>query len=152
RLPDTGRAEEDERPDGALGVLQAGPRAANSPGHRGDRIVLADDPTVEGFLHPRELLGLLLLELGERNPGPPGDDELDVLFADRLGSLPLVLVPLPLQVLLPMPEDFFLLAQRGGLLELLRLEVHVLLADDALQLLLDLLDLGRRRERHQAGP
>ena len=56
--------------------------------------------------------------------------------------LPLFLLPLPLHLLLAVLEDLFLLAERGGLLELLRLEVHVLLADDPLQLLLDLLDLG----------
>ena len=50
-----------------------------------------------------------------------------------------------------MLENLLLLAEGGGLLELLSLQVHVLLAPDPLQFLLDFLDLGRRRERHQAG-
>src|SRR3989442_12166074 len=50
-----------------------------------------------------------------------------------------------------MLEDLLLLAEGGGLLELLSLQVHVLLASDPLQFLLDFLDLGRGRERHQAG-
>ena len=70
---------------------------------------------------------------------------------DRLRPLALVLLPLALELFLAAAKDLFLLAQRGRLLELLRLEVHVLLADDPLQLLLDLLQLGRRRQRHEAG-
>src|SRR5216117_933757 len=77
-------------------------------------------------------------------------DELDVLLLDRLGPLALVLFPLALELLLAVPEDLLLLAERRGLLELLGLEVHVLLADDPLELLLDLFELGGWRQRHQA--
>ena len=70
---------------------------------------------------------------------------------DRLRALALVLLPLALQLFLACAQDLFLLAQGGRLLELLGLQVHVLLADDPLQLLLDLLDLGGRRQGHQAG-
>ena len=59
------------------------------------------------------------------------------------GPLPLVLLPLPLHLLFAAAEELLLLAERGGLLELLGLEVHVLLAHDPLDFLLELLDLGR---------
>ena len=105
---------------------------------------------MEGVLHPGQLLRLLLLELGERDAGPAGDDELDVLFLDRLRPLALVLLPLALELLVAVAKDLLLLAERGGLFELLRLEVHILLADHALELLLDLLELGRGGQRHEA--
>src|SRR5262249_58619369 len=134
------------------GVLQAGTGATDGARNRGDRVVLADDSSVEGFLHPGELLGLFLLELGQRDAGPAGHDELDVLFLDRLRPLAFVLLPLALELLVAVAEDFLLLTKRRGLLELLRLEIHVLLADHTLELLLDLLELGRRRQRHEASP
>ena len=151
-LADAGRAQEDERADRTLGVLEAGARAADGARDRNDRVVLADDPAVQGLLHAGELGRLLLLELRQRDAGPPRDDILDVVLADGLGALALVLLPLALQLFLAVPEQLLLLAEGGRLLELLRLEVHVLFADDALDLFLDLLDLGRRRERHEPGP
>jgi len=105
---------------------------------------------VEGILHTCELRRLLLFQLGERDTGPAGHDELDVLLLDRLCPLALVLLPLALELLLAVPEDLLLLAERRGLLEFLGLEVHVLLTDDPLELLLDLLELGGGRQRHQA--
>ena len=45
-LADAGGAQEDERADRALGVLEAGASAAHGPGDRGDRLLLADDPLV----------------------------------------------------------------------------------------------------------
>ena len=47
RLPDAGRAEEDERADRALRVLEAGAGAADGLGDDLDRLLLADDPLVE---------------------------------------------------------------------------------------------------------
>src|SRR5207237_9778828 len=147
-----GGAEEHERADVTLGVLQAGAGATDRARDGRDRVVLTDDPPVQSFFHAGELLGLLFLELGERDAGPAGDDELDVLFLDRLRPLALVLLPLALELLVAVAKDLLLLAQRGGLLELLRLEVHILLADHPLELFLDLLELGRWRERHEPGP
>src|SRR4029077_14333769 len=51
RLPDTRGAEEDERADRALRVLEAGPGPADGLRDRRDRLVLADDPVVERILH-----------------------------------------------------------------------------------------------------
>src|SRR5687768_4086336 len=122
RLADAGRSEEDERADRALRVLEAGARATDGAGDGFHRVVLADDATVEGVLHAGELGRLLLLELAERDAGPARDDELDVLLADRLGALALVLVPVALHLLFATTKNLFLLAKGRGLLELLRLE------------------------------
>src|SRR5262249_6516033 len=149
-LADAGRAEEYERADRALGVLQAGAGATDRARDGRDRVVLADDPAVKGFLHAGQLLGFLFFELGERDAGPAGHDELDVLFLDRLRALALILLPLALELFVAVAEHFLLFTEGRGLLELLRLEVHVLLADHALELFLDLLELGRRRQRHEA--
>src|SRR5438876_9379687 len=98
--------------------------------HGRHRVVLADDPPVERLFHARELLGLLLLELRQRDAGPARHDELDVLLLDRLGALALVLLPLALELLLAVPADLLLLAARRRLLDLLRLHVHSFLPGD----------------------
>ena len=67
---DTGRAEEDERADRPLRILEPGPGAPNGAGDSGDRVVLADDTAVERLFHAGQLLRLLLLELGERDASP----------------------------------------------------------------------------------
>src|SRR5437667_4043141 len=149
-LADAGGAEEDERAHWALGVLEAGTGAADGARHLFDGVVMADDPAVQRLFHARQLRRLLLLELAERDARPARDDELDVFFAHRLDALALVLLPVALHLLFAPAENLLLLAKRRGLLEFLGLEVHVLLADDALELLLDLLELGGRRQCHQA--
>ncbi len=63
-LPDAGRAEEDERADRPLRVLEPGTRAADGLGDDLDRLLLADDPAVEGVLHLEQALGLLLRRCG----------------------------------------------------------------------------------------
>ena len=59
-LADAGRAEEDERADRPVRVLQAGARAAQRVRDRRDRLVLADDALVQPLLHVDQLLGLAL--------------------------------------------------------------------------------------------
>ena len=49
-LAHTGRAEEDERPARALGVLEAGTGTADRPRQRVDRVLLADNPLVQILL------------------------------------------------------------------------------------------------------
>ena len=70
---------------------------------------------------------------------------------DGLGALALALVPLALHLLVAPAEQLLLLAKRRGLLELLGLEVHVLLAHHPLDFLAQLLDLGRRGQGHEPG-
>src|SRR5215468_1900800 len=151
RLAHAGGAEEHEGAHGSPAVLEAGPRAPDGARHRHHCVLLADDAAMESIFHAGELGGLLLLELGERDARPAGHDVFDVFLADGLGPLALALVPLALHLLVATAEELLLLAQRRGLLELLRLEVHVLLAHHPLHFLADFFDLGRGGQRHEAG-
>src|SRR4029077_12255536 len=54
-LADTGRAEEQERPDRPVFVRQTGPAAPDRPGHRADRLVLADHAAAYYVLHLDQL-------------------------------------------------------------------------------------------------
>ena len=63
-LPDAGRAQEDERADRALRVLEAGAGAADGLGDDLDRLLLADDAAVERLLHLEQPLRLLLRRCG----------------------------------------------------------------------------------------
>ena len=83
-LADAGRAEEQERADRPVGVLEAGARAAQRARHRADRLVLADHPLVQPLLHVHELLDLALHQAGDRDAGPLGDDLGDVLGVDHV--------------------------------------------------------------------
>ena len=81
-LADAGRAEEQERADRAIRILQAGARAAQRCGDRLDRLVLADDALVKTFLHVHELVDLALHQARDRDAGPLGDDFRDVFGVD----------------------------------------------------------------------
>src|SRR5207342_1922175 len=87
-------AEEDERSRRALGVLQAGTRAADGLRDDLDRRRLPDDALVELVLHAHELLRLGLGELEHRDAGPHRDDVGDLFLADR-GTLVVALAALP---------------------------------------------------------
>ena len=86
-LADAGRAEEQERADRAVGVGQAGPRAAQRVGDGLDGFLLADHAQVEALLHVDELLDLALDEPGDRDAGPLADDLGDLLDVDALGQV-----------------------------------------------------------------
>ncbi len=59
-LADARRAEEDERADRPVGILEPGAGAAKRVGDGLDRLVLADHALVEALLHVDQLLGLAL--------------------------------------------------------------------------------------------
>ena len=84
RLADAGRAEEDERADRPIGVLQAGARAAERVRDRGDRLVLTDDALVQALLQVDQLRGLRLEQPVDRDAGPAGDGGGDVVLVDLL--------------------------------------------------------------------
>ena len=84
RLADAGRAEEDERADRPVRVLQAGARAAERVRDRGDRLVLADDALVQALLHVDQLRGLAFEQPVDRDAGPAGDGRRDVVLVDLL--------------------------------------------------------------------
>src|SRR6185436_17360193 len=81
-LPDARRPEEDERPDGAVRVLDAGTGAEHGMRHRGDRLFLADDALMQVLLEAQELLALD--ELRDRDAGPARHHLGDVLLVDLL--------------------------------------------------------------------
>ena len=81
-LADAGRPQEDERADGPIRILQPGAGADDRLGHRGDRLVLADDALVQLFLQVQQLLHLAFQQLRHRDAGPAADDLGDVLLVD----------------------------------------------------------------------
>ena len=83
-LAHAGRAEEEERADRPVRVLQARARAAQRVGDRLDRLVLADHALVQALLHVHELLDLALHQPRDGDAGPLGHDLGDVLGVDVL--------------------------------------------------------------------
>src|SRR5882762_1326480 len=81
-LPHAGRSEEDERADGAIGVLQASARASDGVGDSADRLVLSNDPPCELALQLRQPLALALHHSRDGNSRPPGNDVSDILGGD----------------------------------------------------------------------
>src|SRR3954454_18868730 len=88
-LPDARGAEEDERANGSLGVLEARTCAAYSLGEVGYSLVLADNTGVQLAFHLQEALRLFARDAGQRDAGPHRDNLGDVLFGDvgDLGAL-----------------------------------------------------------------
>jgi hypothetical protein len=61
-LADAGWPQEDERPDRAVGVLQASPGAPDGVGDHFNGLVLPDDALVQAFFHAHQLLHFALQE------------------------------------------------------------------------------------------
>ncbi len=115
------------------------------------RLLLADDALVQLLLHADEPRGLGLGELEDRDARPHRDDVRDLLLADLgLLLLALVLAPALLELPLLLRELALLVAERRGLLELLRLDRAFLVRADALDLFLEL--AVARRGAHRADP
>ena len=149
-LPDAGRAEEDERAGRALRVLDPRARAADRLRDGDDRGLLADHALVELLLHADELLRLGLGELEDRDPRPHRDDVGDLVLADLRLLLVGLVAPALLELLLLLRELALLVAERRGLLELLRLDRRFLVGADGLDLLLELAVARRRGHRPDA--
>src|SRR5207344_992300 len=129
-LPDARGSEEDERARGSLGVLQASARAADRLADRRDRVLLADDPLVELVLHAEQLLGLLLGELEDGDAGPGGEHLGDLLLVHLGQDVHLARLPLAFATLALLDELALLVAQRRGLLEVLRVDRALLAETD----------------------
>ena len=139
-------------PAGRFGSLMPGARAADRLGDGGDRRLLADDALVQLVLHADELLRFGLGELEDRDAGPHRDDVGDLLLADLRALATLARGPLVLELLLLVGEAALLVAQVGGLLELLGVDRGLLLAPRRLDLLLEIAVHGRLRHRLDAHP
>ena len=83
-LADAGRAEEDERADRPVGILEPGAGAAKRVRDGLDRRVLADHALVQALLHVDQLLGLALEQARDGDARPRGDDGGDVVLVDLL--------------------------------------------------------------------
>ena len=139
-------------PDGPLRVLDAGAGAADRLRDGGDRDLLADDALVQLLLHADELLGLGLGQLEDGDAGPHRDDVGDLLLADdRAGAL-LAGAPLLLELALLGGELALLVAEVGGLLELLGLDRGLLGAPRLVDLVLEIAVDGRLRHRLDPQP
>ena len=139
-------------PVGRFGILDPGARAADRLRDGDDRRVLADHPLVQLLLHADEALRLGFGELEDRDARPHRDDVGDLFLAD-LGLLGLLRVaPLVLELALLLRQLALLVAQRGGLLELLALDRGFLVLADLLDLLFELAVARRRGHRLDAHP
>ena len=147
-LPDARRAEEDERAARALGVLEAGPGAADGPRQRLERLLLADDPLVQLVLHAQELGRLLLGEAVDGDAGPGGQHLGDDLLVDDVEEVDALGPQLGLLALLAVEALLLLLGQLLGLLEGALLDGGFLVGPQARDLLVEL--LGVRRRAHAA--
>ena len=152
RLADAGRAQEDERADRALRILEPGAGAADGLGDDLDRLLLADDAAVEGLLHLEQALGFLGGDPGDRDAGPHRDDLGDLLLVDRRLVAADLRLPLAAQPLDGLAGGGLCLAQARGLLVLLVVDRRVLLLRDPVEVLLGLAERGRRGGVAQADP
>ena len=88
RLADAGRAEEEERADGAVLVLDAGAGAQDGVGDVAHGLVLADDAAVQLVREAQQLLALALDEARDGDAGPAADDLGDLVLGDLLAEHP----------------------------------------------------------------
>src|SRR5438093_2704112 len=79
RLSHPGRAEEEERAERTVGILEPGAGATNRVRHGAHRFVLPHDPLLQPLFHVQNLLQLPLDEPLYRDPAPPRDHLGDVL-------------------------------------------------------------------------
>ena len=114
--------------------------------------VLADHALVQFLLHAHQLLGLGLGQLEHGDAGPHRDDVGDLLLADRGSLAGLAGFPLLLELAFAVGQLALLVAQRGGLLELLRLDRGLLFAARGLDFALELAVGGRRGHRLDPHP
>ena len=83
-LADAGRAEEHERADRPVRILQAGAGTPHRLRHRLHRFALTDDALRDLVFHPQQLVALSFEHLVDRNTGPARDDMSDVVGRDGL--------------------------------------------------------------------
>src|SRR4029453_17818548 len=111
---------------------------------------LARSAVVEHGLPSDQLLGLGLRELEDRDARPHRDDVGDLVLRDYRLLSGLLVLPALLELPLLLRELPLLVAERRGLLELLRLDRAFLLRADLVDLLLELAVPRRRAHRLDA--
>src|SRR5712691_3605208 len=114
RLPYPGGSEEDERADGTACILESGPRAADGLRDHLDRVLLADQASMDLVLHAEQTGRLLLHEAGDRHAGPGTDDLGDVLLVDLGHGRAQLVAPLHLFLDVLVLELLLFVAEGGG--------------------------------------
>ena len=117
-------------PDGRLGSLSPARVRRIARRERVDRVLLADDPLVELVFHAKELRGLLLGELVDRDAGPVREHLGDDVLVDDVEELDALGTPLLLERRLALELRLLLVGELLRLLEVLPLEGRVLLVAD----------------------
>ena len=87
-LANSGRPQENETADGAVGVLKPGARAQHGLGHRCHGFVLAHHPLVQLFFEVQQLAQLAFEQLRDRNAGPAAHHFGDVFLVHFLFKQP----------------------------------------------------------------
>jgi hypothetical protein len=145
-LSDTRGAGEDERTARALRVFQTRAGAADRLRQNRDRFFLADDAHVQRLLHEDKPARLLLGQLEDRDAGRLGEDFGDESLVDGAAGTDVAALPLLLETQ-SLPEQLLLfVTKRGGLLEVLVFDRPFLLAAHDGDLVVELAQLGRRRQ------
>src|SRR5699024_3854659 len=96
-LADARGAGEDERPRGALRILETGTLATDRPREGRDGLLLADDALVQRLLHEDEPTRLLLGELEYGDPRGLREHFRDQALVDDLVGIDLARAPLLLE-------------------------------------------------------
>src|SRR5690606_9408774 len=123
-LAHTGWPQEDERPDGAARILDAGPRADDGVGNESYGLVLADDALAQDLVEAQQLLPLPFLQPADRDPGPGRDHLGDLVLGHHLTQQPVLALP-GRETLLFGPQASLqvgeaAVAQLGGSVEVIR--------------------------------
>ena len=137
-LPDAGGPGEDEGTTGPLRVLQAGPGPPDRLGEGLHGLVLTDDPLVQLGLHPQQSRGLLLGQLEDGDSGGRRQDLGDEFLVDLGDHVHVAGLPLLLALGLRGEQLLLRIAERGRLLEVLRVDRVLLLPTRVGDLLVEL--------------
>ena len=107
-LTDAGGSQKDEGTTRTARVFERRAASSDGAGHRGDRLVLADDTLMQCFLAAQQLGGFRLGQVGHRDSGDRRHDICDSGGRDGRHVLVDLLVPGPLELLALVSELFLL--------------------------------------------
>ncbi len=139
-----------KEPIGRRGSFRSARQRRSALRDRGDRFVLADDLAFQLLFHLEQLLGFRLLHALERNAGHFRDDVHHVVAGHEHFLFFALLAPFRQNRIEFLFGLLFLVAQRRGFFEILRLDRGFLFQPNLLDLLLDFLHVRRTRHRVDA--
>ena len=106
-----GRAQEQEGANGAVGIFDIGPAAANGSANSAERFILANDFRAKHLFHLENFLRFSFGESRHGNAGLLGDDIRDVFFIDDGLIFFFMIFPVRALALQIFPQIFFRVAQ-----------------------------------------